>query len=226
MKGSLFLSLSLLFVSLSASAAISVSEQKSGVFTIDINNGYYEEIYKTLGDTQNCLDYEGGYNSFRLSSAFGDTPFSDIENCLSLALEKSVGVICEQEKILKGLIRSPFFSFTPEALDQIEEVEGSLDLLKESVVDQLYAIADIFDEMELLDDLADEIGERLSTGTGNSLARLIDEELDTDNGVVRSISKMFVRSEVGGFTKFFEHKAKALCGYNIFASSDDDGDED
>ena len=78
-------------------------------------------------------------------------------------------------------------------------------------MDQLYTMADIFDEVEL--DLEDEI----------------DEAFDNDNSghiLAGGFLKMLVRSEVGGFTKFFEHKAKALCGYNIFASSDDDGDED
>ena len=168
-----------------------------------------KEIYKALGDTQNCSEYEGGYNSFRLSSAFGDTPFSDMENCLSLALDKSVGVICKQEKKLKALKRK--HKNDDDALDQIEEAESNLEYLKEDVVDQLYTMADIFDAVEL--DLEDEI----------------DEAFDNDNSghiLAGGFLKMLVRSEVGGFTKFFEHKAKALCGYNIFASSDDDGDED
>ena len=47
------------------------------------------------------------------------------------------------------------------------------------------------------------------------LENKIDEAFD-NNIPTEDVLKMLVKLEVGGFTKFFEHKGKALCGYDIF----------
>ena len=160
------------------------------------------EISDALNDMKNCAEYEGGHHPFRIFNVFGKA-VEQLENCISKAMDRSIGRICAEEKKLDKLEKR--HRNNDDAMEQIEEYRDNLEYLKEDTVDQILVIADIFDEVEY------KLGDK------------IDEKFDSDTLVdilLGGTARLIVSSEVGGFTRFFEFKARTLCGYNIF---NDDG---
>ena len=166
------------------------------------------EISNALSDMKNCAEYEGGHNPFRLFNVLGEA-VEQLENCISKAMDKSIGRICAEEKKLDKLAKK--HRNNDAAMEQIEEYRDSLAYLKEDTVDQILVIADIFDEVEYK--LGDKIDEKFDSDT------LIDILLG-------GTARLAVSSEVGGFTRFFEFKARTLCGYNIFEKGGRDSRRD
>lgn len=172
----------------------------------DLDKINREDINDALKDMKNCAEYDGGHNAFRIFNVFGET-IEQLENCISKAMDKSIGKICLEEKRLKKLKKR--HRNNDEALEQIEEYEDTLEYLKEDAIDQIYIIADIFDEVDI------ELGDK------------IDDEFDSDSiGDIffGGLARLLVTSEVGGFTRFFEFKAQTLCGYNVFEEQRDRDD--
>ena len=174
---------------------------KAGDDDFELDKIDEDEIRNALKSMKNCAEYEHGNNSFRIFNVFG--PFMEqLENCMSKALDKSIGRICIEEKRLNKLEKK--HKNNEDALAQIDDYRDQLEYLKEDVVDQLYSIADIFDEIDF------------------KLEDKIDDEFDDDtigDILFGGLGKLLVRSEVGGFTKFFEFRANTLCGYNVLSKS-------
>ena len=172
---------------------------------LDLTRLDYESLWDILNDTSNCAEYHG-YNSFRIvSPLFGLGPIvTQVENCLSKGLDQSVGTICLEEKRLDELERR--HRNNDEALDQIDEYRASLEDIKAEMEDQLYVIADTIYEIEK--DLEDTVEDIFDSG------HIIDV-------IGRGFGIVAVSSEVGGFRRFIEIKARNLCGYNFFARRGD-----
>ena len=177
----------------------------------DLDKIKVDDISDALKDMKNCAEYDGGNNAFRIFNIFGEA-IEQLENCISKSMDKSIGRICAEEKRLKKLKKR--YRNNDEALEQIEEYEDNLEYLKEDVIDQIYIIADIFDEVDV------KLGDK------------IDDKFDSDSLgdiFLGGLARLLVTSEVGGFTRFFEFKAQTLCGYNVFderSDRDDDDDDD
>ncbi|MCY4512961.1 MAG: hypothetical protein OXB86_04665 [Bdellovibrionales bacterium] len=168
-----------------------------------INKG---DINDALSDLKNCAEYEGGPNTFRIFNLFGDV-VKQIENCISKAMDSSIGRICEEEKKLDELERR--HRNNDRAMDQIDEYRDSLEYLKADAIDQIYVIVDIFDDIEIR--LEDEA----------------DKEFHSDSMrdiLLGGAARLLITSEVGGWTRFFEAQAQTLCGYNVFDDAEDDRD--
>ena len=165
----------------------------------DIKDIDYKEILKSTKTAFKCKDYESGAGSFRISSALGVKIFEKMENCISKAIDKSVGKLCEQERKLDEL--EDKHEGDEDALEQIEEARYELENVKLEAVDNLLIVADELDELH----------------------EKLDEEIDdVKESWLRSMFRLFSNSEVGGFTRLLENKATRLCGYNIFKKDEDD----
>ena len=161
-----------------------------------------KEIRDALTSMSNCAEYEHGQNTFRIFNIFGSA-MEQLENCISKALDKSIGRICVEEKKLNQLEKK--YKNNDDALSQIDDYRDHLEYLKEDIATQLYDIADIFDEMDI------------------RLEEEIDDRIDYDHilgPLAGGLGKLLIRSEVGGFTKFFEFRAERLCGYNVLSRSE------
>jgi len=163
-----------------------------------------EEFTQALENMKNCAGYDGGHNPFRLFNVFGDA-IKQLENCLSKAMDRSIGRICADERQL-GILEKAHESDAV-VMAQIEEYRDVLDPLKEGAVDQIYMVADMFDEVSY--NLEDKIEEEFNSDSMNDV-------------LLGGVVKLLVNEEIGGFTRFFEFKAQTLCGYNVFNDHDNE----
>ena len=168
------------------------------------------DIWNALNDMSSCAEYEGGYHAFRIiNTSIGFQGLvNKVENCLSIRLDRSIGAICLEEQRLDELERK-HRNDDDEALDQIDGYRANLEDIKAEVEDQLYTIADLVYEFEkeLEDVVEDSCDDWLGSGW---------DDLCTGFG------RVAITSEVGGFRRFFEIKARNLCGYNPFEKADKD----
>ena len=164
-----------------------------------------KEIRDALTSMSNCTEYTHGQNTFRIFNIFG-AAMEQLENCISKALDKSIGTICIEEKRLNKLEKK--HKNDDDALSQIDDYRDQLEYLKEDIADQLYSIADIFDELDI------------------KLKEKVDENVDLDHilgPLAESFWYLVIESEVGGFRKFFEIRANRLCGYDVLSRSNEGG---
>ena len=161
-----------------------------------------EESAQVLENMKNCAEYDGGHSAFRVFNVFGET-IKQLESCLSQNMDRSIGRICSDEKQLGKLEKT--YGNNAVVMAQIEEYRETLDPLKEEAVDQIYMIADTFDEVDV------KLGDK------------IDDEFDSDSltdTFLGGLANLLVTQEIGGFSRFFEFKMQTLCGYSFTTDSD------
>ena len=156
-----------------------------------------------------CWNYEGGGNSLRLLSGFlGDkNPMTKIENCMAYIIDKSLKPICDEEKKLSSLRRK--HEGDDFALEEIEEYAYDLDELKYYTLDEIYIISEEFEDLE--NDALDDVDEFRNSN---------DDNLGT--AILGIFGNFAVRSEIGGFRRFFNRKARRACGYDIIAQYEEE----
>lgn len=172
----------------------------------DLTPIHGEDISAALSDMSNCAEYES-YNPFRFISTVINLRniVIKVENCISKGLDRSVAIICLEEQKLKEMKRR--YRDNDEALDQIDEYEAYLENVKAEVENQLYEIADRIYDLE------------------RKIERHVERRFDSDSFfdfLGETLGIMTVDSEVGGFRRLIEHKARNLCGYKFFSSRRDD----
>ena len=174
----------------------------------DLDKINKDDINDALSGLKNCAEYDKGPNVFRIANIFGDV-VKQLENCISKAMDGSIGRICAEEKKLDELERR--HRNNDRVLDQIDEYRDSLEYLKEDTINQILTIADIFADFEIrLEDAAEK------KWHSDSLR----------HSLKRGFAGLLITSEVGGWTRFFETKAYTLCGYNIFDEEENDRNRD
>lgn len=128
----------------------------------------------------------------------------ELQNCLSKAIDDGLKPLCDREKELKELLKNP-------GDNDRDEIETELEIIEEEkyiLTDDIYAIADTFD------DLANEVGSRL----GDRIDRQVDKADAKDNWakalgfeVVGVFTDMAITTELDSYTRLVDSKARRAC---------------
>ena len=133
---------------------------------------------------QNCTSHNSGVASLGLTRVG-----TGIKNCIGKAIDEQVAPICEHEEELNSYKCD---RRDERCEDSLAEAKDSVEETKDIAIDQIYEIADIWDEY----------------------VQEIEEDIDTDH-LEGKILKTFSNIELGGIVRFVERKAKSVCGIKL-----------
>ena len=150
---------------------------------------------KEKGSARKCSKYSNS-GSF---SILGDASLLEpVRNCFAQSIDQGLKPLCDQEKALKQALKTE-----SEPVIQ-EEIEGELAEVEEAkyhIAEDLYYIAH---EFELISEEAVEDFEK--------------ERSDHDpwGNLINTLGSIFVKSEIGGFSRFLNSKVNNACrGVNV-----------
>ena len=200
-----FLLLTSLFIFISCkplSLGVSGSGE-SEYFNDDSGQDDYQKVVKDLnieelkekGSGEKCSEYKNS-GSFSL---FGDASLLEpIRNCFAQKIDQGLRPLCEQEKELKRELRD---ESDPGAIAEIEEELDEIEEAKYFIADDLYLIAADFDDIE--EDVSEDFEKERS-------------DHDPWGNLANTVVSIYVKSELGGFTRFLNSKIRNACrGVNV-----------
>ena len=158
----------------------------------DINKN---EIRKAV-NSEKCENY----TNHTCHSLLGKmSPLRGPRNCFAKAIEDSLKPTCDLEKQYLEALEYYEDERDDTAVEEIEEALLALEEQKYYITDELYLIADEFDALE-----QDTIGK-------------IDEREDRESnvnfmeGLLYGGQRIFVRTELGSFTRCLDSRARQIC---------------
>ena len=190
----LFLSV---FFTVFSCTPISLDDKKRGVdrgvgernFNVPgLKNISLDELRKKTLDRENCFNYQP-CPGFSLLGKL--SPSRPLQNCVCKALDEGLKPLCEEEAAAKELLKQYQNRRDRKGAEDVEEYLAELEIVKYEFVDEIYGIADEFDELE--ETALDEIEDRGKYDVTNILMRL------------------GVKSELGSFTRTLDSKARTAC---------------
>ena len=131
-----------------------------------------------------CVSHNSGVASLGLTKIG-----TGIKNCIGKAIDDQVTPICEYEEELNSYKCG---RNDDECEDKLAEAKDSVEETKDIAIDQIYEVADIWDEF--FQETEDEIY------TGDLAGKLL---------------KTFTTIELGGIIRFLERKANSVCGIKL-----------
>ena len=143
-----------------------------------------------------CAEYKNIGSFSILGNVF---PGKQLQNCLAQAVDESLKPLCDHEKNLQEALK--YYKRKGDE-DKIEEIELLLEEVEETkydTADELYSIADEFDEIQegLLDNIDDHYNQK--------------DDLNIAQTIGRGLGRIVVKSEVGGFTRVLDSRARRAC---------------
>lgn len=153
------------------------------------------DLSETRRNLKGCRNHKN-YSSF---SSLGVT--GGLQNCLAKALDDGLAPLCEETKKTNELIDHYEDEGDDESVEALEDHLLELEEMKYELADEIYAIADEFEKIE--GKFEDKIAED-------------EDEDDSISGVfIRGGLRIFNVSEVGGFRRVLDSRAKRACGRQI-----------
>ena len=156
-------------------------------------------IYKELKDKV----FDGDCTKYKDHSTFSilgkASPIQPLRNCIAKAVDEGLKPICDQEKQAKKLLDHYKNQGDKDRVKETEEYLLSFEEVKYEMVDYIYKIADEFDR--ITEDVLDEIEDHKDKSLADKL--------------FGNSSKIVVKSELGGFTRLLDTKARMACGSQI-----------
>ena len=148
------------------------------------------EELKEKGSAKNCSEYKNS-GSFSL---FGDASLTEpVRNCFAQKIDQGLRPLCNQEKALKRELRD---ESDPGAIAEIEEELDEVEEAKYFIADDLYLIAADFDDIE----------EEASEDFENERS-----DHDPWGNLANTLGSLYVKSEIGGFSRFLNSKIRNAC---------------
>ena len=146
-------------------------------------------------EDEDCREYNGGGFSI-----LGDvSPFQWAQNCIAYQIDKSLAPICEEERDVREALRDCEGRCSDEEIEIWEEHLSAIEDQKYEIADGIYAMAD--ESSNISDELHDKVDSSEKWGgSSRPIKRIFGSALN-----------MLIDSEVGGFTRVLDSRARMAC---------------
>ena len=158
----------------------------------------------STADDSSCKEYKAG--SINLIP-WDDYPPNILQRCLAKALDDNLKPLCDEQKQMEDALK--YYEDRGDE-DKAEDIRDNLEALKEvkyTFMDDLYDIADEFDDIS--GNLQEDLGHRVDK-------EVKDHPRDaTWWKIIQSVGNVGIKDSVGGFTRVLDKRARKACRSQI-----------